>query len=696
MGQKIICECGKWIVVDDSLQGSSIKCPNCGARVPVGESSESPIPIAGTRGPERPRRARRRRSRSRLVPAIGALVAVVLGVLVWPTLSRWMSADSAGQSPGQSAEQKSGAPVEGSNPFAHAQNLAPANNSGGVNGPGPTGRQGEGNDKTPTSKGTAAAAPAGAPPGLGQPSPVGAPPGMAPAPPGMARRPDAAGTVNDEADKQAAERVAKLASLIENVEPCLVRLEVVSASGNGWASGFVVDDGGTIVSNFHLVEAAQTITATWNDNTQLAIEGFKHIAPAKDLAVLQTATPDRKLPFLRLAKKDPVKKDGVVAFGEPMGTSFSASEGIVNGIRTGKKPGELAELGADLTGIWAQITAQVSSDNSGGPLVNRAGEVVGVNTMTLAAEQNQNFAVSRDELRLGDRRNADPAGCGTGQAAPRQRPAQGGAAGHRLPSHVRRSHARRRRDNPDQIGFVAAGIGSIRQTVGNRLVRSEIPRHQRIGPPSRRTAWEGSGRTPVRAWSLTSCLEGSPASGAGLQKDDLIGAIDGKAVVKSGDVEKLVDQFKAGQDVKVSVLRPQPKSRYSKKLLTVRIESLVAGRALDHVASAGVPVEVRDFLDAAPKLRYAKYCCSKRSIRRSGRIRAGRRRPAANSPRRPPAECRCRHFARRRAPSIAATPASGAERPTLRGQGHRQSGLRSASQALDHPRQWPSSGSKED
>src|SRR4029077_17672541 len=101
-----------------------------------------------------------------------------------------------------------------------------------------------------------------------------------------------------------------------------------------------------------------------------------------------------------LAKKDPVTKDGVVAFGTPAGASFSASEGIVNGIRTGKKPGEMAALGADFTGIWAQITALVSADNSGGPLVNRAGEIVGVNTLTLAAEQNQNFAVSREELRL--------------------------------------------------------------------------------------------------------------------------------------------------------------------------------------------------------------------------------------------------------------------------------------------------------
>jgi S1-C subfamily serine protease len=528
------------------------------------------------------KRARPRRSKFKIAPIAGTLAAIVLAVILWPSLSQWMSSGSPNQQTGPAAEMH--------NPFAAAQNAGPQiKNQNAVDTPDANGRKEDaGDDQAPKSKATVAATAGGiapAPPGMAP-----APPGMAPAPPGVTRPPsDAADHWNEADDTLAAERVAKLAGLIDIVEPCLVRLEVVSTNGKTWGSGFLVDEGGTIVTNYHIIEDALSITALFSNNSKLEIAGFKQAAPAKDLAVLQTATPERKLPFLQLAKKDPVKKDNVVAFGSPNGMTFSASEGIVNGVRAGKKAGELAELGADLTGAWAQITATVSPDNSGGPLVNRAGEIVGINTMTLAAEQNQNFAVARDELRLV-------------LGAARDKPV---TPFEKLPPSKSGRKAARPAIDAD------AASADDGQSSKSDLSDAETTKFKSLST----LVWFGAkyrdikaldavvkkrlGRTPKDAGSgvaIDEVSDDSPAARAGIQKDDLIGTIDKKPVFQASDVEELVDQFKAGQEVKVSLLRPQTGGKYTNKLVNVRIVALVSSRAIDHAASADVPVEVRDFL----------------------------------------------------------------------------------------------------
>jgi len=589
MGQKVTCECGKRITVKDSFQGASIKCPGCGARVPVtseSDNAESPIAIAGVHGEQGKKRARPRQSKSKIAPIAGVLAAIVLAVVLWPSISQWMNSGSP--------DQKTGPATEQGNLFARDQKLDQTK-TGPVAGtqPGPAGASADvDDDKAPSPKAAAAAASAATAGGIA-PAPPGmapAPPGMAPAPPGMARQQGAAAdNVNEADDNLAAERIAKLASLIEIVEPCLVRLEVVSANGKAWGSGFVIDEGGMIATNYHIIEEAQTITATFSDNSKLTIEGFKHIAAAKDMAVLQTAAPERKLPFLRLAKNDAVKKDFVVAFGSPTGSSFSAAEGIVNGIRKGKKTGELAELGADLTGFWVQITATVSPDNSGGPLVNRAGEVVGINTMTLAAEQNQNFAVARDELRLAlDKARTQqvaaldklPPSKGGRKAAPPaidgdDAPAEDGLSAKSDLSDI---EAEKFESLPKLTWFGAKylDIKALNPVILKKLGRKL--------------------NDPKSGVAIDEVSKYSPAARKGIEKEDLIATIDNKPVFQASSAEKLVDQFKVGQDVKILLLRPLPNGKFTNKTVSVRIVGLVSSRALDHVASADVPVSVRDFL----------------------------------------------------------------------------------------------------
>ena len=113
----------------------------------------------------------------------------------------------------------------------------------------------------------------------------------------------------------------------------------------------------------------------------------------------------KDLTALRLANSLPAKGERVFAFGSPMGLSGSVSDGIVACICPGAEVSETLlklthrdvyrkSLGYDLDAQWIQTTAPISPGNSGGPLVNGRGEVVGINTWVCAAGQNLNFSLS--------------------------------------------------------------------------------------------------------------------------------------------------------------------------------------------------------------------------------------------------------------------------------------------------------------
>ena len=98
------------------------------------------------------------------------------------------------------------------------------------------------------------------------------------------------------------------------------------------------------------------------------------------------------------------------AFGSPHGYEFTVSEGIVSATRSGTETAEALRtstkgldvykrFGYDKDALWLQFTAPISGGNSGGPLVNLTGEVVGVNTWVDGSAQSVNFAISAREIR---------------------------------------------------------------------------------------------------------------------------------------------------------------------------------------------------------------------------------------------------------------------------------------------------------
>jgi hypothetical protein len=191
------------------------------------------------------------------------------------------------------------------------------------------------------------------------------------------------------------------------VDPCIVTITLDNKSEG---SGFVVDAKGLVVTNYHVIEGAKSVTITFPDKRKYRAEGFLAISPTKDLALLRFQPRDKGLKTLKLADAAPGKGERVFAFGAPMGLSGSVSDGIVAAIRPGldvrdtlqklaKRDVYTESLGYDLDAEWIQSTAPISPGNSGGPLVNARGEVVGVNTWVCALGQNLNFSLSVAHLR---------------------------------------------------------------------------------------------------------------------------------------------------------------------------------------------------------------------------------------------------------------------------------------------------------
>lgn len=183
-----------------------------------------------------------------------------------------------------------------------------------------------------------------------------------------------------------------LPDLIAMVEPSVVRIDIKLKGGGATGSGFVVDDQGTVVTNYHVIAGATGASVKFLDGGEANVLGVRHTLPKMDIAIIKIDAAKEKLHPISLAKSFPKKGTSVVAFGSPEGFSFSATEGIVSGVRTSEEIRD--EIGIDHEGTWVQTSSPTSGGMSGGPLTDRLGNVVGMNTWGLVRGQNLNFTIS--------------------------------------------------------------------------------------------------------------------------------------------------------------------------------------------------------------------------------------------------------------------------------------------------------------
>ena len=184
--------------------------------------------------------------------------------------------------------------------------------------------------------------------------------------------------------------------LIALVKPAVVRINVVGKEGSSVGSGFVVDKDGTVVTNYHVITGAKKVEVEFSDGTKAKGLGYRVFNQKKDIAIIKIEMPANKVTTMPLAEAMPGEGAEVMAFGAPLGLSFTSSKGIISALR--KEEEMRDQLGADVRGNWLQTDTPISPGNSGGPLVDRYGRVVGMNTMQLASGQNLNFAVSAQDI----------------------------------------------------------------------------------------------------------------------------------------------------------------------------------------------------------------------------------------------------------------------------------------------------------
>ena len=170
--------------------------------------------------------------------------------------------------------------------------------------------------------------------------------------------------------------------LYARVAQSVVSIRVGSESGAG--TGVVIDDQGTILTALHVVNGQSDITVTFADGTQSPARILQTL-PDNDIAALRALRPAPNLVPAVLGNPDSVQiGDDAIVIGNPFGLTRSLSTGVISGlgrrIQVPGKPKPLERL--------IQFDASVNPGSSGGPLLNREGDVVGIVT-ALANPSNQ-------------------------------------------------------------------------------------------------------------------------------------------------------------------------------------------------------------------------------------------------------------------------------------------------------------------
>ncbi len=154
------------------------------------------------------------------------------------------------------------------------------------------------------------------------------------------------------------------------------------------------------MTNYHVIEDAIQVFAQLRDGEELEVSGYLAVDPRCDLAILQLAEPPPDLKTIYInAAAQVVQGEEVMAIGHPFGFKDTLTTGVVSDIRTTSELPEPAQrmLRAPSNQRWIQTSAAISGGNSGGPLLNSKGELIGVNSW-VAQGENLAFAVHLDSV----------------------------------------------------------------------------------------------------------------------------------------------------------------------------------------------------------------------------------------------------------------------------------------------------------
>jgi S1-C subfamily serine protease len=273
----------------------------------------------------------------------------------------------------------------------------------------------------------------------------------------------------------------------------------------GQGSGFVIDEEGHVVTNQHVVDDAQSLNVTMRDGSRYTatVVGSD---PSTDLAVIKVNAPASKLTPLELGDSSAVRVgDAVIAIGSPFGLDGTVTTGIVSALsREVEAPNNFA---IDDT---IQTDAAINHGNSGGPLLNTRGEVIGVNAQ-IRSESGGNDGV-----------------------------------GFAIPSNTVKEIASRLISG-GKVEHAYLGVGS--QTIDSAAADVlDIPRGAMVTRVNPGTAAAKAGLKPATGSRI---VQGETYETGG----DVITEVDGQAVEGADALRRVIDSHRPGETVKLTVVR---------------------------------------------------------------------------------------------------------------------------------------------
>src|SRR5213595_1187795 len=289
-----------------------------------------------------------------------------------------------------------------------------------------------------------------------------------------------------------------IVSAVDRVTPSVVNIESrANGSRGGSGSGFIIAPDGFILSNSHVVHGAREIVVNLSDGRESRAQ-LVGDDPDTDLAVIRIDA--AQLSHVRLADSETLRVGQIaIAIGNPLGFQASVTAGVISALGRSMH----AQSGRLIDNI-VQTDAALNPGNSGGPLVNSAGEVVGVNTAMIRPAQGICFAIASNTARL--------------------------VAGWLI------------RDGRIRRGYI--GVAGQNVPIHRRIIRFY--------------------RLPLETGVLVVSIEkNSPAERAGLREGDLIVAFNGLPIGSVHDLHKILVGEQIGVSASLTVIRHTEKLELS-------------------------------------------------------------------------------------------------------------------------------------